>query len=35
MPKIKIVEFINSVGPYEMAHNEPSHLGLHCVPFKC
>ena len=23
----------NSVDPDEMAHNEPSHLDLHCMPF--
>ena len=22
----------NSVGQYEMAHNKPSHLDLHCLP---
>ena len=25
--------FANSVDPDEMAHNEPSHQDLHCLPF--
>ena len=29
---MKISEFANSVDPDEMAHNEPSHLDLHCLP---
>ena len=29
--KLKIVEFANSVDPHEAAHNEPSHLDLHCL----
>ena len=28
-----MVTFANSVDPDEMAHNEPSHLDLHCLPF--
>ena len=24
----------NRVDPDEMAHNEPSHLDLHCLPFR-
>ena len=28
---MKIVEFANSVD--ETAHNEPPHVGLHCLPF--
>ena len=31
-PKMKIVEFANSVDPDEVAHNEPPDLGLHCLP---
>ena len=27
--KTKIVQFANSIDPDEVAHNEPSHLGLH------
>ena len=26
-------KFFCSVDPDEMAHNEPSHLDLHCLPF--
>ena len=29
---MKIVEFANSVDPDEVAHNEPPHLDLHCLP---
>ena len=29
---MKILEFANSVDPDEVAHNEPPHLGLHCLP---
>ena len=29
----KIDSFANSVDPDETAHNEPSHLDLHCLPF--
>ena len=32
VPETKIVEFGNSVDPDEVAHNEPSHLDLHCLP---
>ena len=30
--KTKTVEFANNVDPDEMAHNEPPHLDLHCLP---
>ena len=30
--EIKIIEFANSVDPDEVAHNEPPHLDLHCLP---
>ena len=29
---MKINKFSNSVDPDEAAHNEPSHLDLHCLP---
>ena len=29
--KLKLVEFVNSIEPDEMAHNEPPHLDLHCL----
>ena len=29
---MKIVDFANSVDPYEVAHYEPPHLELHCLP---
>ena len=29
----KTVTYANIVDPDEMAHNEPSHLDLHCLPF--
>ena len=29
--KQKIAEFANIVDPDEVAHNEPPHLGLHCL----
>ena len=29
---MKIVELGNSVDPDEVAHNEPPHLDLHCLP---
>ena len=32
-PKFKIVESANSVDPDEVAHNEPPHLDLLCLPF--
>ena len=25
--------FVNNIDPDELAHNEPSHLDLHCLPF--
>ena len=28
-----ITEFANTEDPDEMAHYEPSHLDLHCLPF--
>ena len=28
----EIAEFANSVNLDEVAHNEPSHLDLHCLP---
>ena len=31
-PKIKTVEFVNSVVPDEVAYNELPHLDLHCFP---
>ena len=31
MPKLKIIEFINSDSPDEVAHHEPPHVGLHCL----
>ena len=30
--KTKIIEFENSVDPDEVAHHEPPHLDLHCLP---
>ena len=32
MPKLKLVEIGNSVDSDEVAHNEPPHLDLHCLP---
>ena len=32
MAKLKIVEFANRVDPDEVAHDEPPHLDLHCLP---
>ena len=32
-PRTKIAEFPNSVDLDEVAHNEPPHLDLHCLPF--
>ena len=29
---MKIAEFANSVDPDEVAHYEPPHLDLHCLP---
>ena len=31
-PNRTIAEFTNTVDPDEMAHNEPSHLDLQCLP---
>ena len=31
-PKMKILEFANSIDPDEVAHDEPPHLDLHCLP---
>ena len=30
--EMKIAEFANSVDLDEVAHNEPPHLDLHCLP---
>ena len=32
VPETKIAEFANSVELDYVAHNEPSHLHLHCLP---
>ena len=32
VPETKIAEFANSVDLDEVAHNEPPHLVLHCLP---
>ena len=32
-PNTTIAEFANTIGPEEMAHNEPSHLDLPCLPY--
>ena len=32
LPVTKIAEFANSVDLDEVAHNEPPHLDLHCLP---
>ena len=32
MPNTRRAEFANTVDPDEMAHNEPSHLDLQCLP---
>ena len=32
VPEIKKDEFANSVDLGELAHNEPPHLDLHCLP---
>ena len=29
---ILVVKFANSLYPYELAHNEPPHLDLYCLP---
>ena len=33
VPKAKISEFANIVDLDKVAHNEPPHLDLHCLPF--
>ena len=32
-PEVKMVEFANGVDSDEVAHCEPPHLNLHCLPF--
>ena len=32
VPEMKIAEFAKSVNLDEVAHNEPPHLDLHCLP---
>ena len=32
VPETKIAEFANSVDLDKVAHNEPPHLELHCLP---
>ena len=32
MPDMKIAEFANSVDLDEVAHDEPPHVDLHCLP---
>ena len=32
LPETQIAEFANSVDLDEVAHHEPSHLDLHCLP---
>ena len=32
LPETKIAEFANSVNLDEVAHHEPPHLDLHCLP---
>ena len=32
VPKKIMVKFADSVYPREVAHNEPPHLDLHCLP---
>ena len=31
--EMKIVEFANSIDPDEVAHGEPPHMDLLCLPF--
>ena len=31
MPYMKTAEFVNNIDPDEAAHDEPPHLGLHCL----
>ena len=33
VPETKIPKFANCVDLDEVAHNEPPHLDLHCLPF--
>ena len=33
IPEMKIAEFANSVDLDEVAHDEPIHLDLHCLPY--
>ena len=33
VPEMKIAEFANNADLDEVAHNEPSHLDLHILPF--
>ena len=35
VPETKLAEFANSVDLDEIAHNEPLHLDLHCLPLVC
>ena len=32
VPEMKIAEIVNSVDLDEVAHDEPPHLDLHCLP---
>ena len=32
LPKMKTIEFADSVDPGEVAHHEPPHLDLRCLP---
>ena len=32
MPEIKLVKYVNSVHPDEVAHHEPPHQDLHYLP---
>ena len=32
MSETKIIQFANSVDPDEVAHHEPPHLDLYCLP---
>ena len=34
VPKMEKINIANSVDPDEVAHNEPPHLDLHCLPSK-
>ena len=33
VPQTKIAEFANRVDLDEVAHNEPPHLDIHCLPY--